>query len=203
MNRLPNDVLVVVFSYLSDYADLFRCSAVCKKWKNLLDSNGYVWKQAVSNGVPRAFTNDPLVQELLESPKAQLVAYLNAWSENDHSNTIKIKCNKLTLHRNPIAQSTDAIRGKRGFSHGLHYWVVIWHGPNFGSNATVGIATKKAPLHGEGYYSLLGKDSHSWGWDISSNKLQHGGEITEKYPKPSGIKVMFSVFYMPCLPQSV
>ena len=71
---------------------------------------------------------------------------------------------------------------------GHHYWVVTWHGPSFGSNAMVGVASQEAFLHGEGYYALLGSDDKSWGWDISQNQLQHAGGIT-KYPKASSIKV--------------
>lgn len=192
MNRLNSETLLIIFSYLPTYQDLFRCSLVCKKWRALLDSSSDVWKYALAHEVPKEFSSDKLIEEL-ESPKAKLVAYLCSWSEIDHSKNIKLKENKLTLHREPIAQSTDAIRGKRGFYHGQHYWTVIWHGPNFGSNAVVGIATEEATLHGSGYYSLLGSDSQSWGWDISKNVLQHGGDVMETYPKASGIKVNISI----------
>ena len=150
-------------------------------------------ENALANDVPKEFSSHWLIEEL-KSPEAKLAAYLCAWSETDHSKNIMLKENKLTLYREPVAQSTDGIRGKRGFSHGQHYWTVVWHGPNFGSNAMVGIATKQAALHGEGYCSLLGADSQSWGWDISRKVLQHGGKVTETYPKANGIKVIMSLY---------
>ena len=191
MDKLKDEVLLLLFSHLPTYQDLVRCSMVCKKWQTLLDSGSEVWKHALDNEVPESFLSDKLVQQL-ESPKSKLMAYLCAWSDSDRSNNIEIKSNMLTLHRKPVAQSTDAIRGKRGFSHGQHYWTIIWHGPSFGSNAVVGIATKKSPLHGEGYYSLLGSDSESWGWDLSKKWLQHGGEKLDNYPRVGANEVSIS-----------
>lgn len=195
MDKLREDLLLTLFSYLPTYRDLVRCSMVCKKWRVLLDSDSSVWKRALDNEVPESFISDKLIQPL-ESPKAKLMAYLCTWSDSDRSKNIEIRPNKLTLHRKPIAQSTDAIRGKRGFSHGQHYWTVIWHGPSFGSNAVVGVATKMSPLRGEGYYSLLGSDSESWGWDLSKKWLQHGGEKLENYPRVGRIEVSCSLSFM-------
>lgn len=188
MDKLSEEVLVTLFSYLPTFRDLLRCSMVCKKWRTVLDSGSAVWKHALDNEAPENFISDKLIQPL-ETPKAKLMAYLCAWSDSDRSKNIEIKQNKLTLLRRPIAQSTDAIRGKRGFSHGQHYWIVIWHGPSFGSNAVVGVATKLCPLHGEGYYSLLGSDSESWGWDLSKKCLKHCGDKLADYPSVGGTEV--------------
>ena len=188
MDKLPEEAILTVVSYITAYQDLVRCSMVCKRWKTLLDSFSDVWLQILDKEVPEKFVSDPFVQKL-ESPKAKLVAYFCSWSETDHSKNIKLKPNLLTLHREPIAQSTDAIRGKRGFYVGQHYWMITWHGPSFGSNAVIGVATQEASLHGKGYYSLLGSDDQSWGWDISQNQLQHAGEIIREYPKAKSIKV--------------
>ena len=187
MDKLPEEAILLLFSYLPTYQDLVRCSMVCKRWRTLLDSSNDVWKHVLENEVPKEFISDELIQPL--SPKAQLAAYLCAWNDSDRSKNMEMKSNKLTLHRKPVAQSTDAIRGKKGFCHGQHYWTVIWHGPSFGSNAVVGVATKKAELEGPGYFSLLGSDKHSWGWDISKKWLQHGGEKLENYPRSSAVEV--------------
>ena len=53
------------------------------------------------------------------------------WSDSDHSPNIYIKTDDpLTFHRNPVYQTTDAIRGKggeeAGYSAGLHVWEVTW-----------------------------------------------------------------------------
>ena len=187
MDKLREDVLLRVFCYLPSPSDLVRCSMVCKKWKRLLDSEGLPWEQALSSEAPRDFISDKLVQNL--QPRAKYLAYLHSWSDQDRSNNIEIKANRLTLHRRPVAQSTDAIRTKRGFSRGHHYWVVIWHGPSFGSNAAVGVATKQCPLQGGGYYTLLGSDSEGWGWDLSKKVLQHSGQKLGSYPRAEGVEV--------------
>ena len=190
MEKLSEHVLLRVFSYLPSFGDLVRCSMVCKKWRHLLDSTEAPWEQALFGQVPHDFISDKLVQNL--SPKSKFMAYLCTWSEEDHSKNIDIKSNKLTLHRRPIAQSTDAIRGKRGFTRGQHYWLVVWHGPSFGSNAVVGIATKSCQLQGEGYYSLLGSDSNSWGWDLSKRQRQHYGQKLGSYPQTGALEVRSS-----------
>ena len=188
MDRLDEDVLFVLFSYLPNFHDLVRCSMVCKRWRIILNRDSALWKQALHNEAPEEFITDKLIQSI-KSPKAKLMAYLYAWSDKDRSNNIELKPNKLTLHRKPVAQSTDGIRGKRGFTRGQHYWNIIWHGPSFGSNAVVGVATKSCPLSGDGYYSLLGSDSEGWGWDLSKKTLQHSGERQGDYPRVAGIEV--------------
>ena len=135
---------------------------------------------------PKEFRNDPLLNEL-PSPKAKLAAFLCAWSDEDRSENIYIKKNRLTMHRNPVPRSTDVMRGKVGFSSSEHYWLIIWHGPKFGSSAVVGVATKKSVLHGEGYYSLLGSDHESWGWDLSEGVLHYNGKVIRNYPQPEHI----------------
>ena len=70
------------------------------------------------------------------------------------SRNIYIKSNGFTLHRNPVAQSTDGARGKFGFARGRHAWEIIWEGP-LGTVAVIGIATKEAPSQCHGYVALL------------------------------------------------
>lgn len=147
----------------------------------MLDATSEAWSLLLVECTPPEFRDDPLLKDV-DSPKAKLAVFACAWSDSDRSENIYIKENKLTLHRKPVAQSTDAIRGKTGFSSGQHYWTVVWHGPNFGSSAVIGLATKKCELHGEGYFSLLGRNSESWGWDLSQNVLRHDGEALGKYP---------------------
>ncbi|VVD01891.1 unnamed protein product [Leptidea sinapis] len=61
----------------------------------------------------------------------------------------------LTFHRHPVAQSTDCIRGRAGYSRGLHCWEVVWPARQRGTHAVVGVATAHAPLHSVGYQSLV------------------------------------------------
>lgn len=90
----------------------------------------------------------------------------------------------LCSYRNPIAQSTDACRGKIGFRHGRHAWEIIWGGP-LGTVAVLGLATKEAALACHGYFPLLGSEEHSWGWNLVDNTLLHNGEIQGNYPLPN------------------
>jgi len=124
----------------------------------------------------RRLAEEVLSSDLLSSTptyKAKLKAFYHAWNPDDCSRNIYIKPNGFTIHRNPVAQSTDAVRGKigefintlsnhsrilyniatsktlklhfSGFSHGRHAWEVMWEGP-LGTVAVVGIATKEASL---------------------------------------------------------
>jgi len=96
----------------------------------------------------RKLAEEVLGSDLLSSAptyKTKLKAFYHAWNPEDCSRNIYVKPNGFTIHRNPVAQSTDAVRGKIGFSHGRHAWEVMWEGP-LGTVAVVGIATKEASL---------------------------------------------------------
>lgn len=177
---LPDSALEVIFSYL-DLHDLRNCSLVCKKWYSFLnDENNDVWRLHCI----RKLAEEALKSDLLSSVptyKAKLRAFYHAWNPNDCSRNVYIKPNGFTLHRNPVAQSTDASRGKIGFRHGRHAWEVIWEGP-LGTVAVIGIATKEAPLQCHGYVALLGSDDQSWGWNLVDNHLLHNGDSQGNYP---------------------
>ena len=77
-----------------------------------------------------------LAQEALQSSellsslptyKSKLRAFCHAWNPEDCSKNIYIKSNGFTLHRNPVAQSTDGARGKIGFrTGGLNYYEILF-----------------------------------------------------------------------------
>lgn len=112
----------------------------------------------------------------------QLKAFQHGLSSIDCSRNVYVKKNGFTLHRNPIAQSTDGARGKIGFSEGRHAWEIWWEGP-LGTVAVIGIATKRAPMQCQGYVALLGSDDQSWGWNLVDNNLLHNGEVNGNYPQ--------------------
>lgn len=95
------------------------------------------------------------------------------------------------MQRNCQAQSSDGLRAKSGFSRGRHYWTVCWLGPNYGSVAVVGVATKDAPLQGNGYFALLGSNQDSWGWNIPGKVLTHDKETVE-YPSNNELQVLLA-----------
>ena len=77
-----------------------------------------------------------------------------------------------------MSQSTDSIRGKRGYRSGVHVWEIRWLSMQRGTPACVGIATKDAPLRKQGYQALVGQNNHSWGWDLGRNMLRHNDRPT-------------------------
>lgn len=121
----------------------------------------------------------PRLNALLEmAPAPKDVQLKNGWNAEDRSLNIFIKeDDELVIHRHPVAQSTDCIRGKVGHSRGLHVWEMHWSARQRGTHAVVGVATKEAPLHCVGYQSLVGSNTESWGWDLGRNKLYHNSKI--------------------------
>lgn len=98
----------------------------------------------------------------------------HAWNPDDRSLNIYVKEeDKLTFHRHPVAQSTDCIRGRVGYSRGFHVWQLTWPLRQRGTHAVVGVAGAEASLHAAGYSSLIGSGDDSWGWDIGRLKLYH------------------------------
>jgi len=82
-------------------------------------------------------------------------------------------------------------------------------GPNYGSAAVVGVATKDAPLHGDGYFALLGSNRQSWGWNIPGKMLTHDGTTVE-YPSNKELQVLTilikaspNMFFSPSPPSNV
>ncbi|XP_073687142.1 F-box/SPRY domain-containing protein 1 [Garra rufa] len=179
--RLPSRVLEHVFSYL-ELPDLMNCSLVCWHWYNCLaDENSEVWRSLCARSLSEeAMRSDILCN--LSSYKAKLKSFQHALSSHDCSRNVYIKKNGFTLHRNPIAQSTDGARGKIGFSEGRHAWEIWWEGP-LGTVAVIGIATKRAPMQCQGYVALLGSDDQSWGWNLVDNNLLHNGEVNGNFPQ--------------------
>jgi len=129
----------------------------------------------------------PRLEMLLDMPPASKESQLkHAWNSEDRSLNIFVKDDdKLTFHRHPVAQSTDCIRSKLGYERGLHVMELSWSTRQRGTHAVVGVATAEAPLHSVGYQSLIGNNEHSWGWDLTRNKVYHDSknQSGETYPR--------------------
>lgn len=183
--RLPPEALLEIFSSLTSVRDIFACSMVCKTWKEFLDDDDHqeygVWNRALEVCTTAEFRDSPLISKGA-SYRSKLMVFENAWNKEDMSPNIYMAKNMLTLHRNPVAQSTDAVRGKIGYLSGQHYWTVTWHGPQLGSSAVVGVATEKERLHEPKYFPLLGSSCESWGWDLSVGVLRHDDKECGSYP---------------------
>jgi SPRY domain-containing SOCS box protein 1/4 len=123
---------------------------------------------------------------ILDMPPASVeLQNKNGWNPEDRSLNIFVKeDDATTFHRHPVAQSTDCIRGKVGYTRGMHVWQMSWSTRQRGTHAVVGVATKEASLHINGYQSLVGANSESWGWDLGRNKLLHDlkNQAGQTYP---------------------
>ena len=98
----------------------------------------------------------------------------HSWNPKDSSQNIFLKQNNLlTFHRRPTPRTTDCVRGRKGYTQGLHAWQLVWPCANRGTHAVVGVATKDAPLFSHGYMPLVGTNQESWGWELVENKLYH------------------------------
>lgn len=125
-----------------------------------------------------------VILQMPELPAEELEKY--AWDPDDRSINIYVKDeDRLTLHRHPVAQSTDCIRGKFGFTRGFHVWQLNWPLHQRGTHAIIGVATKNATLHAAGYVSLIGIDSEGWGWNIVENRCYHDSKNTKSWTYPS------------------
>jgi len=117
----------------------------------------------------------PRVSRLLAEPDVSRSSQVeNSWNELDCSPNIYVRPDDpFTLHRNPVYQTTDAIRGKKGYSTGLHVWEVTWPLSSRGTHPVVGVAQKTAPLTEPGYKRLIGSNDTSWGWCLKTKKIYH------------------------------
>ncbi|CAG0920520.1 unnamed protein product [Notodromas monacha] len=181
IHDLPDSVLELIFSFL-ELSALPNCALVCRRWNHVLnDEDGDVWRTWCLTAIPEDSGLDHLLS-VCPTFKAKLRAFHHAWNPHDCSRNIYVKSTAFTLHRNPVAQSTDATRAKIGFRTGRHAWEVVWEGP-LGTVAVVGIATKDLNLQCHGYVPLLGSDDNGWGWNLVDNHLLHGGDSQGNYPQ--------------------
>ncbi|CAB3402951.1 unnamed protein product [Caenorhabditis bovis] len=181
-SRLPHNILINIFQYLQ-MKDLQSCMLTCHTWSNALAlEDSEVWQNLIAKHVPAAALSDPFLLAELTSAKKKLRAWCFAWNDSDISRNNYIRTNGFTVHRQPVAQSTDGVRGKRGVSTGVHAFDITWEGP-LGTVAVVGFATRHAALHCVGYIALLGSDEQSWGWNLVDNVLMHNSEQLGIYPR--------------------
>lgn len=139
--RLPTTVLLPIFKNLS-LADINSCLRVCRQWNTIIEtSDRELWQSFARHEVPEQGLHDGELFPKGTSFKHRLRAFRFAWNPQDSSRNNFLRTNGFTVHRQPIAQSTDAIRGKLGVSSGVHAYHICWKGP-LGTVAVVGVATK-------------------------------------------------------------
>jgi len=149
----------------------------------------------------------PRVVRLLESePVSREEQVEHSWNELDSSPNIYVKTDDpFTFHRNPVYQTSDAIRGKagsdgEGYTRGLHIWSIYWPSDSWGTHPVVGVATRECHLTEPGYKRLVGSTSSSWGWCLNTKKVYHDSRKFRygvEYPRDIGEKLRVpETFYM-------
>ncbi|XP_066578894.1 protein gustavus [Amia ocellicauda] len=142
------------------------------------------------------FQKPAQLDKLLDMPPASLEVQLqHAWDRKDRSGNIYIKDDNLTFYRKKVSNSTDCIRGKVGYTRGLHVWEIYWPRDQRGTHAVVGVATEYAPLFSFEIESLVGSSRESWGWDLGRNTLYHDSKNRpgETYPNILRSKKLLAV----------
>ncbi|XP_014328619.1 SPRY domain-containing SOCS box protein 2-like [Xiphophorus maculatus] len=104
------------------------------------------------------------------------------WSSQHHSPHFQLSQCKQEVTRAPAELSSDGVRAEVGVESGLHVWEVTWNPEHRGSHAVIGISRQDCPLQDSGYKVLVGGDSLSWGWELQTNQLWHGGETLACFP---------------------
>lgn len=180
--RLPQNVLIKIFLYLN-LNELGVVMCVCSRWKRVCETADYeLWSHHAHKILPGCAQTDPYLFANLPLHKDRIRAFKHAWNPSDASRNVFVRANCFTVHRQPVAQSTDGIRGKIGVNKGAHCWEFCWEGP-LGTCAVIGVATRHAAVHCPGYIALIGSDDQSWGWNLVDNTIMHNGQSYGKYPR--------------------
>ena len=176
---LSERVMQRILAHLS-LGDAVRCSFACRSWYSLIQGNedSEFWERESRCRIPSS-TGDTLSS--LSSSKSRVRAAAHCWDGGSCSRNMYLKGGGFTVHRNPVAQSTDGARGRIGFSRGRHCWEVWWDGP-LGTVSMVGVCTEDQVMQSAGYLPLLGSTASSWAWNLVDNSLMHDGSVLAAYP---------------------
>ncbi|KAG9346392.1 hypothetical protein JZ751_006703 [Albula glossodonta] len=132
---------------------------------------------------PLAVTPPSRLAILLDTPPVSPTDHKSSWSPTHHSPNFSLSQCGTVAQRAPAEQSTDGVRGAEGQQGGLHVWEVNWDPAERGSHAVLGVSTQHCSLQASGYTVLVGGDAESWGWELGSNQLWHGGIPCGQYPR--------------------
>ena len=104
------------------------------------------------------------------------------WSSVHCSAHFLLSACKQEVTRSPVERSSDGVRAEMGVKSGLHVWEVLWNPDHRGSHAVLGVSRQNCPLQASGYNVLVGGDTQSWGWELTTNQLWHAGQSLGLYP---------------------
>ncbi|KAM3873328.1 SPRY domain-containing SOCS box protein 4 [Diretmus argenteus] len=152
-----------------------------------------VWLYGVAAGSPASTSESSAFPPLAVPASSRLAVTLHScpvsprdsrshWSATYCSPHFLLSACREEVTRTPVEQSSDGVRAEIGVKTGLHLWEVLWNPTHRGSHAVMGISSQNCPLHTLGYNALVGGDSQSWGWELKTNQLWHGGQSLGMYP---------------------
>jgi SPRY domain-containing SOCS box protein 1/4 len=150
-----------------------------------VEYHSYSWRMfiIVSDVVDLPYDMPYVMKWMIEQNLVSLEEqWAHAWDSSQSSSAMSVLPDRLTVCRSNAVGSTDGIRGKGDYTEGLHAWQIDWPVEWRGSHATVGVCTPSALLTSAENTSLVGINTESWGWDIASNELHHGGISIGNYP---------------------
>ncbi|XP_055045502.2 SPRY domain-containing SOCS box protein 2 isoform X1 [Misgurnus anguillicaudatus] len=127
---------------------------------------------------------------LLDTPPVPPGHPRSRWSQTHLSPNLNTCSSGGCVSREHVEQSSDGVRAAVGVVTGLHVWEVLWGRQHRGSHALLGVSTQKCPLQTSGYTALIGGDTCSWGWQLSTNRLWHDGKEVGQYPKGGAKEVL-------------
>ena len=122
-------ILLRIFRNLS-LEDLDSCMRVCRSWNLLITkADRGLWQTLARAEVPESALHDKELFSSSMTYREKLRAFRHAFNPLDASRNTYIRTNGFTVHRQPIAQSTDGIRGKIGHMSGCAAYKIRWKGP--------------------------------------------------------------------------
>ncbi|KAG8310578.1 protein gustavus-like [Homalodisca vitripennis] len=134
-------------------------------------------------GLPTLPSRVNMLMQSKYPPATYQQELMHAWNSEDCSENIYFKPKyPLTIFRSVPTATFDAVRGKVGFSQGIHFWVIQWPIEHRGFHSMVGVATKDAPLQSEGIDAIVGSNDQSWGWNLETLTLRHNCNTCADYP---------------------
>ncbi|GAA6220695.1 SPRY domain-containing SOCS box protein 4-like [Lates japonicus] len=131
---------------------------------------------------PLAVPTSSRLAVILNSSPASPADSRSHWSSVHRSPHFLLSARKQEVTRSPVELSSDGVRAEVGVKGGLHVWEVLWNPDHRGSHAVMGVSRKDCPLQASGYNVLVGGDAQSWGWELKTNQLWHGGQSLGLYP---------------------
>ncbi|XP_076842380.1 SPRY domain-containing SOCS box protein 2-like [Brachyhypopomus gauderio] len=159
---------------------LTLCRWVCddsRESRNILLSSA-----SSSAFLPLSVTPSVRLATLLDTPSVAPGDLRSQWSPTHRSPNLWLCELGTSVCRPPVEGSSDAAQSAVGVRTGLHVWELRWEEGQRGSHALVGVSTGKCSMQMSGYTALVGGDSCSWGWELSTNQLWHGGKQVGLYP---------------------